>query len=67
MYMSMHMPMVNVRQMAVTVNGIFVGMFMTMLTANRRMIRMKMVCIIVVMTMIVGLLKMDVIMFVIFR
>lgn len=67
MYMSMHMPMVNVRQMAVTVNRIFVGMFMTMLTANRRMIRMKMMCIIVVMTMIVGLLKMDVIMFVIFR
>ena len=62
----MHMPMVNVRQMAVTVNRIFVGMFMTMLTANRWMIRMKMVCIIVVMTMIVGLLKMDVIMFMIF-
>ena len=62
----MHMPMVNVRQMAVTVNGIFVGMFMTMLTGNRRMILMKMVCIIVVMTMIVSLLKMDVIMFMIF-
>ena len=62
----MHMPMVNVRQMAVTVNRIFVGMFMTMLTGNRRMIRMKMVCIIVVMTMIVDLLKMDVIMFMIF-
>ena len=62
----MHMPMVNVRQMAVTVNRIFVGMFMTMLTGNRRMIRMKMVCIIVVMAMIVGLLKMDVIMFMIF-
>ena len=66
MYMSMHMPMVNVRQMAVTVNGIFVGMFMTMLTGNRWMIRMKMVCIIVVMAMIMGLLKMDVIMFMIF-
>jgi hypothetical protein len=63
----MHMPMVNVRQMTMTVNRIFVGMFMTLLTGNRRMIRMKMVCIIVVMTMIVGLLKMDVIMFVIFR
>ena len=62
----MHMPMVNVRQMAVTVNRVFVGMFMAMLTANRWMIRMKMVCIIVVMTMIVGLLKMDVIMFMIF-
>lgn len=62
----MQMPMMHIRQMAMTVNRIIVGMLMTMLTLNRRMIGMKMVFIIMVMAVIMGLFKMSVGMFVIF-
>lgn len=51
----MDMPMVNVRQMAVTVNRVFVGVLMAMFTTNRRMILMKMMRIIMVMAVIMAL------------